>query len=94
MEWRDDPKGPCSAFPFDDSDHDGPVTMVKIDVEGHEPQVLQGMTQMLEQDRPDLYVESHTDSARQEVGFIIDPIGYRLEGSFRMGSRMDWWKAT
>ena len=93
-EWRDDSVGPLSAFPFDGIPHivDDPVSMVKVDVEGHEPQVLAGMLQTLDRDGPDLYVESHSEQARADVFSVIEPLGYELVGEFKMGSRMDWWK--
>ena len=93
-EWRDDPSGSLVAYVGDDLEWalDGNVSMVKVDVEGHEPQVLAGMLHTLDRDGPDLYVESHTEAARADVFAVIEPLGYELVGEFAMGSRMDWWK--
>jgi FkbM family methyltransferase len=56
------------------------VTLVKIDAEGHELQVLTGMTSLLERDRPVLIVE---DSSEDVITFLKD-LGYtttKLKGS-------------
>jgi len=39
------------------ADRDRPVRLVKIDVEGHEPTVLEGMSQILQADRPFVLTE-------------------------------------
>lgn len=91
MRLIEDPEGEIVAVRFDDVAVVEDVAMVKIDVEGHEPQVLAGMVAMLERDHPDLYVESHTPQARIDVQKVIERFGYKLAGTFKMGSRMDWW---
>lgn len=56
------------------------VTLVKIDAEGHELSVLQGMRSLLERDRPALIVE---DNSPELEPFLVD-MGYsvrRLPGS-------------
>ena len=50
------------------------IQMVKIDVEGHELQVLQGMVQLLQRDRPILIIE--TDS--QQVFEFLKKFGYDM----------------
>jgi FkbM family methyltransferase len=52
-----------------------PVTLVKIDVEGHEWGALRGMRGLLERDRPTLIVETFS----AEVDAWIEALGYRGE---------------
>lgn len=49
------------------------IGLVKIDVEGAEPQVLQGMQSLIERDRPFLIIEDHSRHAY----LISDPRPYR-----------------
>ncbi len=56
------------------------VSLVKIDVEGHELKVLQGMQMLLKRDLPRLIVEGRSE----EVASFLKQFGYRfieLEGS-------------
>ena len=56
------------------------ITFAKIDVEGHELQVLQGMQELLTRDKPVLVVEDNREAVRK----YMDDIGYdekKLEGS-------------
>lgn len=46
---------------------------MKIDAEGHDLQVLQGMEKLLAQDRPVLIVESHSP----DVIDYLESFGYR-----------------
>ncbi len=68
----------------------GPVDLIKIDVESHEPQVLRGAHRVLHEDRPMIFLEilDRCDTAALEkirreadytVGTLI-PEGIRLEG--------------
>lgn len=57
-----------------------PVSLVKIDVEGHELQALQGMQTLLRRDQPRLIVEGRS----ADVAAFLTGLGYRfveLEGS-------------
>lgn len=57
-----------------------PVSLIKLDVEMHEPAALRGMAGMLQRDRPALLVEV----LRPEIGAAIDHelegLGYRIFG--------------
>jgi FkbM family methyltransferase len=50
------------------------ISLVKIDVEGHEMKVLVGMAVMLERDHPALIVETHS----REVELMLEHIGYSV----------------
>jgi len=51
------------------------VSLVKVDVEGHDLPALRGMTRILERDRPILIVENGSP----EVVSFLEPFGYRIE---------------
>ena len=51
------------------------VRLVKIDAEGHELPVLQGMRRLVERDRPVLVVETSTGETTQ----LLESWGYRVE---------------
>jgi FkbM family methyltransferase len=52
-----------------------PVRVVKIDAEGHELQVLLGMTQLLARDKPVLIVEANC----REVDAFLESLNYAVE---------------
>jgi FkbM family methyltransferase len=53
----------CLGMTIDGLAIPGPVRLVKIDVEGHELQVLKGMEELLERYRPVIIFESRPDAA-------------------------------
>lgn len=57
------------------------VDFVKIDVEGHEFQVLQGAEETLKKYKPTIFVEIFPDNKQKVHEFLIN-LGYRLEKSF------------
>lgn len=52
--------------------------LIKIDVEGFEPQVLRGARQTIARCRPLLYVENDRQAQQQEIISLIAGMGYRL----------------
>ena len=67
------------------------LAVVKVDVEGMEPEALAGMIRHLEASKPVVYAETHTDEAMERVGAVIGPLGYSKTLTIHMGSRMDRW---
>ncbi len=55
---------------------DDPVDFVKIDVEGFEPLVLEGMTATIERCHPAIVLESNYDGPADEVAGILHDHGY------------------
>lgn len=60
--------------------------MMKIDVEGHEIEVLKGMGEVLEKGSPIIYVESHghhdeTEQILEDYGYKYQRLNKRLEGN-------------
>lgn len=57
-----------------------PVGFVKIDVEGHELEVLRGGLKLLERDKPTLLIEAeerHRANAVGSIRALLEPLGYR-----------------
>jgi FkbM family methyltransferase len=57
---------------------DKPVDLAKIDVEGFEPQVLEGMQMTLRRFRPALFIECLPDGPYREVEEILKNLGYQI----------------
>lgn len=57
---------------------DKPVDLAKIDVEGFEPQVLEGMRMTLRRFRPALFIECLPDGPYREVEEILKNLGYQI----------------
>jgi len=72
----------------------GPPELIKIDVEGGEAAVLEGMSRTLEHDRPTLLIELHGPEATAEVQQILASTGYTLhameKGYLELGEITSW----
>jgi FkbM family methyltransferase len=68
----------------DDYADDLDVDLVKIDVEGLEPQILRGMSNIITRRRPSILIECLTDEALTLVREVLDPYAYRY--SLYLGS--------
>ncbi|QHT70490.1 FkbM family methyltransferase [Rhodocytophaga rosea] len=54
----------------------GRIDLMKIDVEGHEPNVLSGMEDYLDQMRPTMLIEINSDEMGSQIEEILDGKGY------------------
>lgn len=70
------------------------LSVVKVDVEGMEPAVLDGMSRHLVRCQPVVYAETHTRASRRRLQEVLHPLGYRQTGSIQMGSLMTVWEVT
>lgn len=52
------------------------VSIIKIDVEGFEPQVLKGSMNILNQQSPDIFIEARNKKEKREIDRILQPLGY------------------
>jgi FkbM family methyltransferase len=68
--------GAIVAVRLDDVSCDGKVTLIKVDVEGHEFEVLAGAAQLLQRDRPVLCIEMHHRRDMARVGGWLARRGY------------------
>jgi hypothetical protein len=55
-----------------------PPDLIKIDVEGHELDVLQGCQEIIAQRCPVIYYEAHESKHLKEIYEILQPMGYRF----------------
>ncbi len=78
-EGRLNPKGdvPVKTIRLDDL---GPAPdVIKIDVEGHEADVLRGANRILHSDRPAIFIAVHDDRARQQCLELLEAHEYEVE---------------
>lgn len=67
---------------LDDLNLDGPVRLIKIDVEGMEPAVLEGAAATLQRDRPILVVEAADRTSFSACAGLAHRHGYKLAGTY------------
>lgn len=71
---------------LDDAVCDRKISMIKIDVEGYECEVLRGATKILSEQHPYLFVEAKTKPEKDAVDGILKPIGYEAVRVFNAAS--------
>src|SRR4029079_13634546 len=86
MRVEDAPTGPVTVARIDDLLTVGDLALVKVDVEGYEAQVLDGMTEHLKRCHPRIYAEAHNRTAGLKNAAVLQPLGYRHTGTLQMGS--------
>lgn len=59
-----------------------PVTLMKIDVEGMQDQVLAGASATLRDDRPQLVIEAGSPAEKARMLDVLAPLGYRIVATF------------
>lgn len=85
-------RGGIPVMRLDDEQHT-PVSVIKVDVEGMEPEVLRGAVNTINSYRPVIYAETHTRAASGAVGEVLRPLGYHITRKIKMGSMMERWEA-
>jgi FkbM family methyltransferase len=83
-------EGPVLVAAIDDVLDVTGLAVVKLDIEGMEAAALAGMRNHLERWKPLVYSETHDDGADQAA--VLEPLGYRLEGTIRAPSPMRKWR--
>lgn len=59
------------------------VSLLKIDVEGMEEQVIRGGVDTISRERPVIYAEAWDDTYRATIDRLLSPFGYRHAKKFR-----------
>lgn len=67
-----------SLEPFFNAFHDDPVSCIKIDVEGHEMEVLKGAVTVIAFYRPELFIEIWGEENLNAIAAFLAPWGYTL----------------
>lgn len=65
------------------------VALIKVDVEGMEPDVLQGGIETIRRCRPAIYAEALVSSP---LATVLEPLGYRRVARLKRGTPLEEWK--
>ena len=68
------------------------LSVIKVDVEGMEAQVIEGALGHIGRSRPVIYSETHTTESHASVAELLEPVGYRMTRAIHMGSTMERWE--
>lgn len=89
-----EPGGDIKVVRADDLLDEPDLSVVKVDVEGTEHQVLAGMVRHLTRSHPTVYAECHTPTAHAQVAEVLEPLGYAMTRGIHMGSTMERWQVV
>ena len=56
------------------------VSVVKLDIEGMEPEAIRGMSKTLLRSQPVLFIEAHTQKEIDEQQEVLGELGYERTG--------------
>jgi FkbM family methyltransferase len=70
-----------NAIRMDDAVKANDVSVIKIDVEGAEMEVLRGASRILTECKPNLYIEALHEVAAKEYADFLSAFGYRATGN-------------
>lgn len=73
-----DDEGSIEVRRLDSFEIPSPVALIKIDVEGMEPEVLKGAHKTIERDQPLIFAEASSEAARDAQAEVLEPLGYRI----------------
>jgi FkbM family methyltransferase len=82
-------EGEIRVEPLDAADLRG-LSLLKVDVEGMEADVLSGGIETIRRERPVIYAEAWDDEAHQRVAEVIEPLGYRHVNTFGATPLEEW----
>lgn len=67
-----------------------PVSMVKIDVEGKEPEVLQGATELIAGNKPSILLECSKQNVTDELDLAAWVLSYARENKYEVFYGPNW----
>ncbi|EHA13920.1 FkbM family methyltransferase [Halomonas sp. HAL1] len=82
LKIDDNSNGEIDLIALDDVDWPSPVKLIKIDVEGMESLVIRGARNLIEKDRPNIYVEAQSKIIFDELYKMLKGFGYCYCDSF------------
>jgi FkbM family methyltransferase len=85
-------RGEVEVHPIDDMLEVSDLSVVKVDVEGMEPDVLRGLVRHLSRSRPVVYAETHTNAAYRATADVLEPLGYQRTRVLHLGSPQHRWE--
>jgi FkbM family methyltransferase len=91
-DWRLKPGGDLPVVTLDSFGLMG-VAFIKIDVEGMEPDVLAGTSDLLSREHPVIYAETWGDDATARVRKVLAPHGYRRTKRIPTATIVEEWRA-
>jgi FkbM family methyltransferase len=80
--------GPIEIRTLDSYELDD-VALIKVDVEGMEPDVLRGGTETIRRCQPVIYAEALLSSP---LALVLEPLGYRRTARLKRGTPLEEWK--
>lgn len=83
-------EGPVPVLTIDDQGLEG-VVLMKIDVEGMEPDVLRGAEQTIREDRPLIFAEAWDGEAHARIASILEPLGYTHRRDYGATPLGEWY---
>lgn len=83
--------GPIQVCPLDEFELQN-VRLIKIDVEGMEPEVLLGAEATILRCRPFIYAEAETPAAHNRLEEVLRPWGYKMCSRFKRGTPREEWR--
>lgn len=75
---------------LDDLDLDEPISLLKVDIEGMEPEMLAGGLDTITRDRPLIFAEAITPAAHDRVAAVLEPIGYKHVHTYGATPLEEW----
>lgn len=84
--------GKIQVHAADDLMNVSDVSVIKLDIEGMEPQALKGLQRHLSDYRPIVVSEAHDKYAHKAQANILEPLGYTMTNTAKTASRMEIWE--
>jgi FkbM family methyltransferase len=85
-----DSGGAYPCYTLDSFEIGRPIALMKIDVEGMEPNVLLGARETIKRNMPLIYAEAQDDLAHQAAATVLEPMGYDHTDTFGATPLEEW----
>jgi FkbM family methyltransferase len=75
---------------LDDLNLSAPLSLLKVDIEGMEPQMIRGGIETIRRDRPLIFAEAIKPAAHRRVAAVLEPLGYRHHKTYGATPLEEW----